>query len=123
MWSGLGGALGFPAARQCNLNNPQLRQSGWSLKPLPGSAGDVALGAPGGGCLKVQGAGFAGGAGGLIIADCNTTDPAQTFTYDDSTFQVHIVAMFTMFLLVCIQNRSKMQRNLIHWSSLLGTSS
>jgi hypothetical protein len=38
----------------------------------------VALAAPGGGCLEVHGGGYQGGAGGLIVAACNATDPAQT---------------------------------------------
>lgn len=91
VWSGLGGALGFPAARKCNLDNPGLKQAGWSLKPLA-STTHVALGAPGGGCLKQQGAGFEGGAGGLIIADCNITDPAQIFDYDATTMQLKQVS-------------------------------
>jgi len=46
------------------------------------------LTAPGGGCLRVQGSGFAGGRGGLVIAKCNTTDNAQNFTYDATTMQL-----------------------------------
>ena len=88
VWSGLGGALGFPAARACSPNNPGLKQSGWALKPIAGSADGVVLSAPGGGCLKQQGAGFEGGAGGLIIAECNTTDPAQAFAYNATTLQL-----------------------------------
>ena len=85
VWSGLVGA-GFPAARKCDLQNPSLKQAGWSLKPLAG--GDVALGAPTGGCLAVQGRGFPGGAGGTVIAVCNATDPAQTFAYSTTTQQL-----------------------------------
>lgn len=85
VWSDLGGAFGFPAARACNLHNPSLRQVGWSLRDLS-TAGNVQLVAPGGGCLKVQGHGYPGGAAGLVIVSCNSSDSAQTFTWDkDST--------------------------------------
>ena len=77
VWSGQGGTLGYPAARKCNPSNSALKQKGWALAPLDGGA--VALKAPGGGCLKQQGNGYAGGAGGLVISACNATDPAQIF--------------------------------------------
>ena len=92
--------MGFPAARKCNPTNPALKQTGWALKPIgaPESGGSsssddpdgslVALTAPGGGCLTQSGHGFPGGAGGLIVADCNGTDPAQTFHYNSTTFQL-----------------------------------
>jgi len=94
VWTGVGSALGYPAARACNPTNPALQQAGWSLKSIgqveaiEAEASLVALAAPGGGCLKVQGHGYPGGAGGLVIAVCNSTDPAQSFTYDTSTKQL-----------------------------------
>ena len=57
-----------------------------TLSPLDN--GDTALKAPGGGCLEQFGNGYEGGDGGLIIADCNTTNPAQTFKYNSSTLQL-----------------------------------
>jgi len=86
VWSGLGGARGFPAARKCDAVNPGLKQQGWSLSPL--ANGNTAVKAPGGGCLMQQGPGFEGGAGGLILADCNATSPAQIFSYNQTTFQL-----------------------------------
>ena len=96
MWSSLGGTLGFPAARKCNANQPALKQSPWSLKSPSsvqtvasratstftgdvGNSSGVVLVAPGGGCLTVKGAGYPGGAGGLVIAPCNVSDPSQIF--------------------------------------------
>ena len=78
VWSGLGGALGFPAARVCASNNAALKQKGWSMHQVS-TANASQLVAPGGGCLRVQGGGFPGGAGGTVIVDCNTTDGAQLF--------------------------------------------
>eukprot|EP01050_Picozoa_sp_SAG11_P043567 SAG11_NODE_20694_length_440_cov_0.756598_1_plen_82_part_10 len=46
----------------------------------------------GGGCLTQRGSGFQGGAGGLVIAECNGTDPSQTFTYDTTTSQLRQVS-------------------------------
>ena len=66
--------------------NPATR----SLSPLDN--GHTALKAPGGGCLEQSGAGFEGGAGGLIIAVCNATSPAQTFAYDTTTLQLKQVS-------------------------------
>jgi len=86
VWSGLGAAIAFPAARACDPTNPSLKQKGWGLKSLAG--GNVALQAPGGGCLAVRGSGYPGGAGGTVIADCNSTDPAQTFMYNETTQQL-----------------------------------
>lgn len=80
------GARGFPAARKCDAVNPGLKQQGWSLSPL--ANGNTAVKAPGGGCLMQQGPGFEGGAGGLILADCNATSPAQIFSYNQTTFQL-----------------------------------
>jgi hypothetical protein len=98
VWSGQGGALGFPAARKCNPSNSALKQKGWALKPLvqggessnsvDNDGSSVALAAPGGGCLTQRGHGFPGGAGGLVIAECNGTDPSQTFHYNSTTFQL-----------------------------------
>jgi hypothetical protein len=93
IWSGTGGALGFPAARTCNPANAALKQTGWKLTTLPSSASLtgvplVLLNAPGGGCLKVEGAGYPGGLGGLLVDTCNTTDPAMQFTYNTSTFHL-----------------------------------
>lgn len=34
--------------------------------------------------MKVQGAGYPGGAGGLAIVTCNSSDPAQTFAWDQT---------------------------------------
>jgi hypothetical protein len=85
VWSDLGGALGFPAARKCNPSNPALKQKGWSLKPDAAVAGKTALVGPSGGCLKIQGRGFPGGAGGLLLATCNSSDPAQAFSYNGTT--------------------------------------
>ena len=90
VWSGQGGTLGYPAARKCNPSNTALKQKGWALAPLDGGA--VALKAPGGGCLKQQGNGYAGGAGGLVISACNATDPAQIFNYSKTTFQLQQVS-------------------------------
>eukprot|EP01052_Picozoa_sp_SAG31_P080530 SAG31_NODE_40339_length_281_cov_0.906593_1_plen_93_part_11 len=83
VWSGEGGVAGYPVARKCNPANSALKQKGWALKKLPSSE-LVALTAPGGGCLTQRGAGFQGGAGGLVIAACNATDPAQIFSYNST---------------------------------------
>ena len=56
VWSGQGGALGYPAAKKCDPSNAALKQKGWALKPLA-NASEVALTAPGGGCLTQQGTG------------------------------------------------------------------
>jgi hypothetical protein len=88
IWSGQGGAMGYPAAKKCDPSNTALKQKGWALKPQASNASEVALAAPGGGCLTQRGSGFQGGAGGLLIAECNGTDPAQTFTYNPTTFQL-----------------------------------
>jgi hypothetical protein len=85
VWSS-GAGLGYPAARPCNLANKALKQAGWSLKAVDGNLSSVV--APGGGCLMRQGAGYAGGAGGLIIAACNASSPAQTFVYDAASKQL-----------------------------------
>ena len=58
VWSGQGGALGYPAAKKCDPSNSALKQKGWALKPLKANASEVALTAPGGGCLTQSGAGF-----------------------------------------------------------------
>lgn len=42
----------------------------------------------GGGCLKVQGGGYPGGSGGLVITRCNSTDAEQQFTYNASTMHL-----------------------------------
>ena len=48
------------------------------LTALCGRAGGKAsLVGPGGGCLRVQGAGYQGGRGGLVLVTCNATDPEQ----------------------------------------------
>jgi hypothetical protein len=48
------------------------------LTALCGRAGGkVSLVGPGGGCLRVQGAGYQGGRGGLVLVTCNATDPEQ----------------------------------------------
>ena len=60
VWSGLGGALGYPAAKKCDPSNSALKQKGWALKPLA-NASEVAMTAPGGGCLTQQGGGYQGG--------------------------------------------------------------
>ena len=92
VWSSLA-SFGYPAARKCNPGNPALKQTGWSLKPLAGGGGGTtAVGGPGGGCLTVKGAGYAGGAGGLVLADCNATDRAQIFTYDEATLELKQVS-------------------------------
>jgi len=91
VWSGHGGALGYPAARKCNTVNPALHQVGWALVSRP-TAGEVMLQAPGGGCLTVQGAGYPGGAGGLVIARCNSSYAAQGFKYDEATKQISSVS-------------------------------
>lgn len=86
VWSALAGAMGFPAARPCDPHNPSLRQTGWSMKTL--DADSVQVLAPGGGCLKVQGGGAPGGAGGLVIANCNSTDTSQLFSWDKDNLQL-----------------------------------
>ena len=98
VWSDLRGVYGYPAARACNPSNPALKQTGWALRPLAAKTrsvpagsvpeGKVSLVAPGGGCLKVQGRGAPGGAGGLVVAACNATDDAQAFAYNASTMQL-----------------------------------
>ena len=120
VWSELGGALGFPAARPCNLTNPDLRQRGWSLRPLDSTATATATATAGVGvdpmfaapdptfaapaahvalvgpavngltesCLKVEGRGYPGGRGGLLLAPCNSSDPAQAFSYNATTQQL-----------------------------------
>jgi len=95
VWTGVGSALGYPSARACNPTNIGLKQKGWRLQQISqvtsmaGADGaSVALVAPGGGCLKQQGHGYPGGAGGLVIAQCNDTDATQTFTYDNTTKQL-----------------------------------
>ena len=45
VWSAHGGAMGYPAARKCDLGNKALKQSGWSLSK-PSAAGTVAIQAP-----------------------------------------------------------------------------
>ena len=98
VWSGLSPGMGYPAARACDLANGGLNQKGWSMKPAlssdaasagaAGAGGQVSVVAPGGGCLAAQGAGFAGGAGGLVIAECNATSPRQMWKYDPQTLQL-----------------------------------
>ena len=44
--------------------------------------------APGGGCLAIHGAGYPGGAGGLLLAECNSSDASQAFTYDAAAKQL-----------------------------------
>ena len=75
VWSELGAVLGYPAARTCTPTNPALKQKGWSLSK--GDDGRSSLVAPGGGCLKIEGRGYPGGAGGLVVVSCNSSDPAQ----------------------------------------------
>ena len=75
VWSELGSVLGYPAARACTPTNPALKQKGWSLSE--GDGGKASLVAPGGGCLKIEGCGYPGGAGGLVVVSCNSSDPAQ----------------------------------------------
>ena len=59
------------------------------MSPMDGvDPAAVALVAPGGGCLRVQGSGYPGGAGGLVIARCNETDPAQAFSFDVTSKQL-----------------------------------
>jgi hypothetical protein len=78
--------LGFPAARKCNPTNPALKQTGWALKPIGAeSGGSSSSDDPDGSLVALT---FPGGAGGLIVADCNGTDPAQTFHYNSTTFQL-----------------------------------
>ena len=48
----------------------------------------TALRAPGGGCLRVQGGGYPGGAGGLVVVACNASDAAQAFQYSADTLQL-----------------------------------
>ena len=36
--------------------------------------------------------GFEGGAGGLVVAPCNATNPAQIFSYDPATLQLKQVS-------------------------------
>ena len=95
VWSAFGDTFGFPAARKCDPTNAGLKQAGWSLTPLPNApapksrtATAVSLEAPGGGCLRIQGRGYPGGAGGTVIAKCNATDGAQHFEYDTATTQL-----------------------------------
>jgi len=92
VWQQLGGALGFPAARPCDIDNPSLHQVGWHLEPLPtsgpvaGKTDDkVALVGPGGGCLEQRGGGYPGGAGALVLSECNASKSVQQFTYNAST--------------------------------------
>ena len=96
VWSALGGAFGFPAARTCDPGNAGLKQKGWSFTSLvpaagagagagAGAVGSVLAKAPGGGCLRAQGGGARGGAGGLVVVTCNATDAAQQFDYTATT--------------------------------------
>ena len=85
MWEENGGAEGYPAARPCNLTNKALQQQGWSMEQLS-TPGVVALNAPGGGCLTLQGPGYPGGFGGLVIAACNASDLSQQFKQDSGRF-------------------------------------
>lgn len=85
VWEENGGAEGYPAARPCNLTNKALQQQGWSMEQLS-TPGVVALNAPGGGCLTLQGPGYPGGFGGLVIAACNASDLSQQFKQDSGRF-------------------------------------
>ena len=88
VYSGLAGAKGFPAARSCDTGNPSLRQRGWKLESVEDATGVSLLKAPGEGCLKVQGAGAVGGAGGTVVVECDAKDLAQQFTYDVKSLQL-----------------------------------
>ena len=100
IWSTLVGVHGYPAARRCNASDSSLKQAGWAWKPLatvddasasPERTRDtkrVALMSPiPGGCLERRGGGARGGAGGLVIGECDGSD-AQAFTYDETSQQL-----------------------------------
>ena len=98
VWSESGGGLGYPVARDCDLANGTRRQSGWStqLEPVAGSSGALLIQAPAagmvgaddGGCLTLQGSGYAGGVGTnvrLAITPCNASSAAQLFVHNNVT--------------------------------------
>ena len=68
---------GYPAARDCNLANKSLHQSGWSTQPVPaaGSAA-VLIKSPavkdigGSGCLTMEAHGWSGGVGECCPFSC-----------------------------------------------------
>jgi len=134
VWSDLGGAFGFPAARKCAPSNTGLKQAGWSLAPLPNApkptsptATAVSLAAPGGGCLRIQGGGYPGGAGGTVVVKCNATDAAQQFEYDTATLQLrdpksgHCVDVHSGGPIVWMYGCTKGANDLLHLNKTDGT--
>ena len=89
--------LGYPAARDCDLNNASLHQRGWSTQPVPSAAPNAVLikspagavvGASGSGCLTMESRGWSGGVGTnvrLAITACNASSNAQLFAHNNAT--------------------------------------